>query len=84
MKPASFGRLRNLAVAFDFAKVFHLKSVRKLQLVLSGHNLITITKYTGMDPEASSGTTNSSFDRGVDCMSMPSLKTYQVGINLGF
>lgn len=85
---ASFFRLRNIAVAFDFGKAFHLKSFQKLQLVLSGRNLLTSTKYTGMDPETSSGNTtgfaNSAFDRGVDHNTMPNLKSYQAGINVGF
>jgi hypothetical protein len=81
---ASFLRLRNLIVAFDMAKIFKIKSVRKLQLVFTGRNLITVTKYQGMDPEISSGTSNSSFDRGVDSHSMPNLRTYQAGINFGF
>jgi TonB-dependent starch-binding outer membrane protein SusC len=81
---ASFLRLRNLIVAFDLAKILQIKSVRKLQLVFTGRNLITVTKYTGMDPEISSGSSNSSFDRGVDSHSMPNLRTYQAGINFGF
>jgi len=68
----------------DVARAFNFKSVRKLQLVLTGRNLITVTDYQGMDPEISSGPANSSFDRGVDSHSMPNLRTFQVGINLGF
>lgn len=53
---ASFMRLRNASVGVDFAKLFKLPSgFRKLQLVVSGRNLFTITKYTGFDPEISSG-----------------------------
>ena len=81
---ASFFRLRNLVVAIDFSKIIEMKAFRKLQLVLTGHNLITLTKYKGMDPETSSGPSNSSFDRGVDSFTMPNLRTYQVGINVGF
>jgi TonB-dependent starch-binding outer membrane protein SusC len=81
---ASFLRLRNLVVAIDFSKIFEIKTFRKLQLVFTGHNLLTLTNYRGMDPETSSGPSNSSFDRGVDSFTMPNLRTYQVGINLGF
>jgi len=80
---ASFLRLRNISLAVDFAKVFDLKMFRRLQLVLTGRNLITSTKYTGMDPEISSGSSNSGFDRGVDHNSIPNVKTYQVGLNIG-
>lgn len=81
---ASFFRLRNLSVAFDIAKLYPIKGIRKLQLVLTGHNIFTITNYKGFDPEISSGPANSSFDRGVDSTTMPNLKTYQVGLNVGF
>jgi TonB-linked SusC/RagA family outer membrane protein len=81
---ASFGRLRNLSVGVDFAKLFKIKGFQRLQLVLSGRNLVTITKYTGYDPEISSGSSNSSFDRGVDHNSIPNTKAYTVGLNVGF
>ncbi len=81
---ASFLRLRNLSLAFDVARFRNIKGLSKCQVVLSGRNLWTKTKYTGYDPEVSSGTTNSSFDRGVDHNTIPNLKSYQIGLNLGF
>ncbi len=81
---ASFGRLRNLSAAFDLAKFIKVPGIRKAQLVFTGRNILTITKYTGMDPEISSGSLNSSWDRGVDHNSIPNIKSYQVGLNLGF
>ncbi|MFT3822935.1 MAG: SusC/RagA family TonB-linked outer membrane protein [Chitinophagaceae bacterium] len=80
---ASFVRLRNVSVAVDAAKLFHLKYLQKVQLVLSGRNLWTATKYTGFDPEINTGTSNSSYERGIDHNSMPNIKTYQVGLNIG-
>ena len=80
----SYLRLRNLSVAFDIAKLTHIKGFKRLQLVLAGRNLITVTKYTGMDPEISSGGTNSPWDRGTDHSTLPNFKTFQAGINVGF
>jgi TonB-linked SusC/RagA family outer membrane protein len=81
---ASFARLRNLSIGLDVAQLVKIKGISKCQLVLTGRNLFTITNYTGMDPEVSSGTVNSSFDRGVDHNTIPNLKVYQVGLNVGF
>ncbi len=82
---ATFLRLRNVSVGFDIAKVAKLKYFRKLELVLTGRNILTITKYRGFDPEISSATTaNSAFDRGVDNGTMPNTKSYQVGLNVSF
>jgi hypothetical protein len=84
LEPASFLRLRNVAIGLDFAKLYKIKYFKRLQLVLSGRNIYTHTKYTGMDPEVSSITPNSSYERGVDNNSIPNLKSYQVGLNVGF
>ncbi|HEX8357274.1 MAG TPA: SusC/RagA family TonB-linked outer membrane protein, partial [Segetibacter sp.] len=81
---ASFVRLRNISLALDVAKLIRVPALQRLQLVLSGRNLVTFTDYTGYDPEVSSGTANSAFDRGVDHNTIPNLKSYQVGLNLGF
>ena len=81
---ASFARLRNVALAVDFAKVSKLPVLKRLQLVLSGRNLVTITKYTGMDPEISSGSINSAWDRGTDHSTLPNFKSYQATLNFGF
>jgi TonB-linked SusC/RagA family outer membrane protein len=81
---ASFWRLRNISLAFDVAKFIHIPYFQRLQVVLSGRNLITITDYTGMDPEVISSAVNSAFDRGVDHNTIPNLKSYQAGLLVGF
>ena len=70
-------------MAFNLDKLLKINGLKKLQLVLTGRNLMTWTKYTGFDPEISSGTVNSSFDRGVDHNTLPNTKSYQVGLNIG-
>jgi TonB-dependent starch-binding outer membrane protein SusC len=84
MEDASFLRLRNIALGVDLARFVKVKGINRIQLVLSGRNLITVTKYTGYDPEISSGTLNSAWDRGVDHNTIPNVKTYQATLNLGF
>jgi TonB-linked SusC/RagA family outer membrane protein len=81
---ASFVRLRNVSVGLDMASLFKLPAFRKLQLVLTGRNLLTFTNYTGMDPEANSGSNSSAWDRGTDHNTMPNYRSYQVGLNFGF
>ncbi len=81
---ASFLRLRNIYIGYDFSKLLNSKVFKRAVLTLSGRNILTFTKYTGFDPEVSSGTSNSTFDRGVDDQSMPNVKSYQLGVNLGF
>jgi len=80
---ASFWRLRNLSVGVDLAKLTKIKFANRLQLVLSGRNLLTFTPYSGMDPEVNYST-NSAFDRGLDHNTIPNTKSYTVGLNVGF
>jgi TonB-linked SusC/RagA family outer membrane protein len=93
LEKSSFARLRNVSVAFDFAKFFDMKRLTRLQLVFTGRNLLTITNYTGMDPEASQnisgGATTSAApqvatQRGLDYWSFPNFKSYQIGLNVSF
>jgi TonB-dependent starch-binding outer membrane protein SusC len=85
---ASFVRLRNVSLRVNITKIVPRIPFRSLQLELSGRNVLTWTKYTGMDPEVSSGQTtgneNSAFDRGTDHNTLPNLKSYQIGLNFGF
>lgn len=84
---ASFLRLRNASLGLDFARALKMKGWRKLQLVVGGRNLWTKTKYTGMDPEISSGSTtgasNSAWDRGTDHNTLPNYRSWQIGLNVG-
>ena len=93
LENSSFARLRNISVAFDFAKFFELKRFRSIQLAFSGRNLFTITKYTGFDPEASQntaggGTTSAApqnaTQRGLDFWTFPNFRSFQIGLNVSF
>lgn len=45
---ASFLRLQNLEVSYQLPSIAHVRSAR---VFLGGQNLLTLTKYTGLDPE---------------------------------
>jgi len=81
---SSFLRLRNLSLGFDAASILKISGIKRLQLVLTGRNIWTKTKYSGMDPEMTVGSPNSSWDRTVDQSTIPNIKSYQVGLNVGF
>jgi len=95
---SSFLRLRNISVGYDFSSLLPNKVFRRVALNFTATNILTFTKYTGLDPEASSSatssnpsnsgnlgsTSSSAFDRGVDLGSIPNLKSYMVKLSLGF
>ncbi|HTE30766.1 MAG TPA: hypothetical protein VK666_10365, partial [Chryseolinea sp.] len=93
LENASFARLRNVSVAFDFARYFTMKGFTRLQLAFTARNLFTITDYSGMDPESSQntsggGTTSAApqvaTQRGLDYWSYPNFRSFQVGLNVSF
>jgi hypothetical protein len=57
------------------------KYVDNLRVSVTGQNLITFTKYTGLDPEFVNG---SIYDRGVDPVSYPSPKSFIFSLNVTF
>ncbi len=84
VEDGSFARLRDLTLSYNFAKLTAKTGfIKSAELALSGRNLFTITKYTGMDPEAAAAF-NNPLRRGLDLYSFPNFKTFQLGLSLGF
>jgi len=70
---ASFFRMDNLNIGYDFGKVFNEKASLRLSAIVQ--NVFVITKYKGLDPEISSGIDNNFYPRP---------RTYLLGLNLNF
>ncbi|MFH6998577.1 SusC/RagA family TonB-linked outer membrane protein [Flavobacterium sp. FlaQc-57] len=52
VEDASYLRLKNIELGYTFSKT--IPGINSLRLYVSGQNLFTITKYTGLDPESTS------------------------------
>lgn len=80
---ASYLRLRNVTLAYDFTKsaIKSLK-INGLRVYLTGQNLFTWTKYPGYDPETSSEGTG--LTRGGDYLGYPAARSLILGLNLTF
>lgn len=82
LESGNFMRLKYLSVSYalpeDWLKRIGFQSG---QLILSGQNLLTFTKYKGLDPEFNNA---SIYERGFDNFSFPNLKTYSLGLQFGF
>lgn len=84
VEDGSYIRLRNIQLGYTFptALVERIK-LSSAKIYISGQNLLTITDYSGYDPEVSRfGQDNLS--QGIDYGSYPTAKMYLVGINIGF
>jgi hypothetical protein len=90
----SYIRLKDLSVGYDLTRyVAGTKAIKRLTITASGRNLLTFTKYSGLDPE-----NVGAFDEqgnnlagqrigaftGVDYYGTPNLRSYQFAVNVGF
>ncbi|QNK62162.1 TonB-dependent receptor [Pedobacter sp. PAMC26386] len=82
----SYLRLKNTQIGYSFNSARLQKiGINKLRVYLSGANLFTITKYSGVDPEiGTSSETGQQTAYGVDDGSYPSQRTFLLGLNLSF
>ena len=80
---ASYVRLRNLSLAYDFDsnKIQSLR-MKGLRLYLTGQNLFTLTKYPGYDPDTSSQ--GDGLSKGGDYLGYPAARSVIFGVNVTF
>lgn len=83
IEDGSYIRLKTAQFSYTFPKRITSKlGLRTLQVMLSGQNLYTWTKYTGMDPEVS--TRPSILTPGYDFSAYPRSRTFTIGIKATF
>lgn len=87
VEDGDFLKLQNLSVGYTLpASICRSLFVEKARIYVQGQNLLTFTKYTGLDPEAyNSGTVSGAAGvPGIDWNSSPQQRTFLVGLNIGF
>ncbi len=82
LQDGDFFRISNLTFGYNFAPLINQKWMSNCRLYFQVQNLVTFTKYDGMDPEIGYGT--SSWVSGVDLGFYPRSRTYLFGVNLSF
>jgi TonB-linked SusC/RagA family outer membrane protein len=81
----SFLRLKNIQVGYTFPTSLTKKAqIDKLRIYVSASNLITLTNYSGSDPEIGQTQAENSYSYGVDMGLYPSAKQFIAGINVTF
>ncbi|MEL6922902.1 MAG: SusC/RagA family TonB-linked outer membrane protein, partial [Bacteroidota bacterium] len=83
----AYFRLRNLTLGYslpiDNLSNLTNGAVSKLRLYITGQNILTITDYSGYDPEISSNG-DFIFARGIDFGRIPTPRTILFGVQVGF
>lgn len=81
VKDGSYMRLKNMVLGYTLPN--HLTSkyfVSNLRIFASAENLLTLTRYEGLDPEISAGGTSLGIDRGI----YPQARVFSFGLNVSF
>jgi len=81
IEDGSFFRLKNLQIGYTFDNATLGNVFSSLRVYIQGTNLLTLTSYSGMDPELASF--NDDF-MGVDEGNLPAVQQFLFGVSLGF
>ncbi|HLF63097.1 MAG TPA: TonB-dependent receptor [Saprospiraceae bacterium] len=91
LEDGSYLRLKNISLGYDFAKMLNRPFIPSLRAYVSVQNAITITDYSGLDPEIQANTNDtqgfnisSDFAVGIDWGTVPAPRTVVFGINANF
>jgi TonB-linked SusC/RagA family outer membrane protein len=84
LEDGSYMRLKNISLGYTFSpRITSSLHLTNLRVYVSAQNLVTWTKYTGLDPELT-GTAATPLTQGIEFFSMPSPRTIMGGINVSF
>ena len=88
VEDGSYMRIKNLQLTYTFPVAILSKiKLSSAQIYVQGQNLVTITKYKGLDPDINlrtSGNDNQDIHMGIDEGAFPVAKSYNVGVRVGF
>lgn len=84
VEDGSYLRIKDITLSYDFSGKWMKKvGLTKLQPYFTATNLLTWTKYSGMDPEVNQWG-NSGAVQGIDWGTYPQTKTFTLGVNIVF
>ncbi len=75
IEDASFLRLKNITLSYILPVKINAAISTRFRIFATGQNLLTLTKYTGYDPEVSNG---------IDSGAYPTAKTFTFGVNISY
>jgi len=83
VEDGSFVRLKNISLGYELpVQWLSNMKIRSARIYMSGQNLLTFSDYSGVDPEVAFRSSNTNL--GLDFGSYPSVKSFTIGVNVGF
>ncbi len=85
LQDASFVRLKTLTLGYNLPlSLIERLSLQNMRIYVSAQNLLTFTKYDLNDPEVNTDYLSGNIGQGNDFYAAPQVKTFSVGVKLGF
>ncbi len=91
LEDGSYLRARNMTLGYDLKSLLKSKTITSWRIYVSAQNLVTITKYHGLDPEIQANTNDtkgynvsSDLAVGIDWGTVPAPRIFLFGTNLKF
>jgi TonB-linked SusC/RagA family outer membrane protein len=88
IEDGSYLRIKNFSIGYNLPKktldAWTKGTLSRARIYFSSQNLLTLTKYTGYDPEIGSRLNTGTLTNGIDYGQFPQARTLMLGLQLGF
>src|SRR5690606_26191673 len=85
IEDGSYMRIKNLAIGYTLPSQWLGKTISNVRVYISSQNLLTVTNYSGYEPEHGVGTEiNSSLGTGIDYGQFPQPTNFIGGLQVTF
>ena len=84
MEDADYFKIKTVTLGYDFKYLWKSCPFQQLRLYVQAQNLLTITGYTGLDPEVGNAAGGDSWASGIDLGLYPPSRTYLIGASIKF
>ncbi len=88
IEDGSYLRMSHVTLAYDFSNLMRRlgsrNPIKGMKLSFTGRNLFLITRYSGADPQVMPAATGGTGAMGIDNYSVPSMRSYNINLNVTF
>lgn len=80
MEDGTFLKIQNITIGYLLKTKKYLKLLDSAKIYLTGNNLWTLTKYSGLNPEVDI----TGWEGGIERVVYPQTRTFTLGVQLNF
>ncbi|MDR0541416.1 MAG: SusC/RagA family TonB-linked outer membrane protein, partial [Dysgonamonadaceae bacterium] len=84
IEDGDYFRISNITLGVDLKKLFKAIPLQQARVYVSGQNLFTFTRYSGLDPEVSAYSGAQGWAKGIDLGNYPVAQSYLIGISIKY